>query len=727
MNPLTPLTARRTANLKRTARITLAVLAAAALGPGLAESQVRAEKAKPLQYDVSVTLKLVQVYVTGKGGRPVGDLSASEFDVSDNGKPVAVTHFEKHFLGAPDEAPAPAPAAAASPRMVRKFFLLFDFGFLDPRGVLRSKNAGLHFIDTQLRPGDEVGLLTYTTYRGLVLHEYFTPDHARLRRIVEGFGLRRLAGRAENLADFIYTEDLGRNPEPAPSGQAVNAAEDSFQRQARLQTGQQVDAGARQGYVDRARDFVESLQNFALVLRYIPGYKNVILFSGGIARQVLYGKRGGATLDAWMTPDQLATQMSAYDAAQADSGLRDDFSSMVREFRASNAPIYALDVSKIQKESDVTYGEGTGVTVREFDGSDSLRQIASESGGRFFATTVDYKKALEDIQDVTGAYYVLGYSVSEKWDGKFHKIKVKVKRPGCDVAAQGGYFSPKPFKEYTSFEKLLHVTDLALSDSPQLQVPAEMPVEAMALTAGGWTRLMAVGRASRDRMAGVIGKKAEAYLLLTDEKGDVVLIKKYRLDLPEKERQTYFPSFLVSAKPGRYTCRLVLRNMETGAGARGSAPLTVPAPADPAGAAVPAGAIALDPPLLLTPDPQSLDLAGPEADSPSAVFSYDAGTHAPAVGRVPAGTARPFAALRCASNAEPGGLAVTASLLRGDALAGTPVPLSILKEDRKGPVALRLVEIETGALEPGHYLLEFAVSEKSGSPPVRAAAEFDVF
>src|SRR5262249_55631679 len=42
------------------------------------------------------------------------------------------------------------------------------------------------------------------------------------------------------------------------------------------------------------------------------------------------------------------------------------------------------------------------------------------------------------------SYYVLAYyPISEKRDGKFHKIDVRVTRPGLTVLARRGYLSPK--------------------------------------------------------------------------------------------------------------------------------------------------------------------------------------------------------------------------------------------------------------------------------------------
>jgi VWFA-related protein len=700
------------------------VLMAGLLGGGMAvipylRSQVSAEAQKPLQYNVSVTLKLVQVYVSGKDGRPMGDLDASEFEVFDNGRSMPVTHFEKHLLGSPERASGEASREAAEPKLNRKFLLLFDFAFIEPRGILKARNAGLHFIDAELRPGDEVSVLTYTAMRGLVLHEYLVTDHQSIRRIVDGFGLRNVTGRAENLSDYVYSVDL-TDPEKARDEANMNPEERIYMMQARLQTGGagKVEEGTRQGYVERVHSFIETLRNLAVALRYIPGYKNVIIFSGGIARQVLFGRPGGIMPGGSATPEEFARQMRDFDAAQADSGLRDDFSKMVEEFKAANCPIYALDVSRSMQEADMTGSQVLDFNSRWLQGADSLKQLASGTGGRFFANTVDYKDSMAVIQNVTGSYYVLGYSVPETWDGKFHKIKVKVRRKGCDVVAQGGYFSPKPFKEYSSFEKLIHMTDLALGDVPELQVPEGFSVSAIPVTFGGRTRLLVYGKASRRALSDVMGKKAEAYLLLCEEGGAVSAIKSLRLTYPEPPRETYFPSFLVEAKPGRYTCRLVLRNMDTGRGARGAFQVTIPEK--------PASAPAFDPPLFLVKDRLAADLAGSEGSSPSGLFAYDAGAYAPLVGALPAGVEKLYAVLRSSSGEAGLSGELSASLKEAAGTASRDIPVTVVKKTESWSAHLILVELGTGVLKPGRYMLTVFVKGRTGEVVPVTTGEFVV-
>jgi hypothetical protein len=85
---------------------------------------------KPLQHEVSVALKLVQVYVTDKKGNPVLDLEKEDFALYDNGEQKILTEFEKHVLPlrsaeTPVEEPAGlAPIQASPPLLSRKFFKL---------------------------------------------------------------------------------------------------------------------------------------------------------------------------------------------------------------------------------------------------------------------------------------------------------------------------------------------------------------------------------------------------------------------------------------------------------------------------------------------------------------------------------------------------------------------------------------------------------------------------
>ncbi len=186
-------------------------------------AQETQQQTTQLKHEVKVTLKLVQVYVTDRKGNAVLDLTKDDFLVFDEGTKQTLTEFERHVLTLPserEEAPADVvetPAPPARELMSRKFFLFLDFAFNNAKGIDKTKEAALHFIDTQLQPTDEVGILSYSAARSLTLHEYLTSDHSAVRKIIKAFGIQEVVGRAEDFEAKYYNLLKGGNPIDASS------------------------------------------------------------------------------------------------------------------------------------------------------------------------------------------------------------------------------------------------------------------------------------------------------------------------------------------------------------------------------------------------------------------------------------------------------------------------------------------------------------------------------
>jgi hypothetical protein len=70
---------------------------------------------------------------------------------------------------------------------------------------------------------------------------------------------------------------------------------------------------------------------------------------------------------------------------------------------------------------------------------DTLRIMADETDGRAIVNSNDLDRGLRQIVRDTSAYYLLGYTSAVTTDGKFHKLNVRVKRPGLQVRARNGY------------------------------------------------------------------------------------------------------------------------------------------------------------------------------------------------------------------------------------------------------------------------------------------------
>jgi VWFA-related protein len=72
----------------------------------------------------------------------------------------------------------------------------------------------------------------------------------------------------------------------------------------------------------------------------------------------------------------------------------------------------------------------------------SLQDLAFNTDGLAVVNTNDLDRALRRVAADLSSYYLLGYYSTGKFDGKFHSISVRVKRPGVNVRARRGYVAP---------------------------------------------------------------------------------------------------------------------------------------------------------------------------------------------------------------------------------------------------------------------------------------------
>ena len=66
-----------------------------------------------------------------------------------------------------------------------------------------------------------------------------------------------------------------------------------------------------------------------------------------------------------------------------------------------------------------------------FGGDTMLRRLAADTGGRAIVNTNNPMEQLDGVMADASAYYLVGYTPTRRTnDGKFHEIKVRVKRRG---------------------------------------------------------------------------------------------------------------------------------------------------------------------------------------------------------------------------------------------------------------------------------------------------------
>ena len=635
------------------------------------------------QYQVTVILKLVQVYVTDNRGNPVTDLTKDEFILFDNGKLQTITDFERHIMTLPSQkieekaeeevkeekkGAEPSPTPMPLSRMNRKFLLLLDLFQTDASGITRSKTAALHFIDSQLQPTDEVGVMTYTLNQGLVLNEYLTADHQKVREAIQK--IKSVPGRMYDPFEDEETE-----------------AEREYKKTIALQ-------------------FTRDMAEFAKSLRYIPGFKNLILFSGGISRTMLYD--GNAEEDAFGIP-------------KTNPALRDAYDELSKELASSNTPVYAVNTIGTRQLLE------KGGNFDELS-DHSLKMLSDLSGGQYFSDVATYEAIAQKIQNVTGNYYVLGYYIDEKWDGKYHNIKVGVKRKGCDVHAQKGYFNPRPFAELSEFEKKFHLMDLALSESPYLQQPLAFPLIALPCARESESNLVLLSELPVETIKTELSGKTEMLTLIFNEENAVIDSSQGEVDFSAFSQNKIFHYSILSLSPGKYKCCVVIRNLKTGKGAVASSSVEMPESQE--------SGLRLYAPLLLIPEKEAHYLraqkdmkeeAAAAKVSLNKIYPFLTNKHTPVIGELEQGVPRLLAILRCSIfDIQDPEVDLTANLVDQATGEETPLSFTILSSMSQEGTDILLFEFSLPEMKPGEYTLEISAEELSTQSRSKVTHNFRV-
>ena len=156
--------------------------------------------------------------------------------------------------------------------------------------------------------------------------------------------------------------------------------------------------------------------------------------------------RAGVTLSAL---EALATQMG---------GLREGRKSIL--FFSQGPPLPPSSPNEQRYREAMEAANRGNVTIHVidprplgsvgFNGANTLRRIAADTGGRAIVNTNDPTDQLNGVMADASAYYLIGYSPTRRDnDGRFHEIKVRVKRRGVRVTARRGYWAPTE-KEITA-------------------------------------------------------------------------------------------------------------------------------------------------------------------------------------------------------------------------------------------------------------------------------------
>src|SRR5258707_3348484 len=249
-----------------------------------AAQQAQPPQADSWRFKIQSANVVVDVIVTDRKGNVVAGLSASDFQVFENGLPQKILSFEAPSSNIPGDAPADSPgvlvhSGALGLRSMRLITMVLDIADMRGASLKTSIDAALQFVDKAIGLEDYVAV--YAIGYDVRLVVPFSRDKQKvnegLRSLLRGSQEIRTARSHEStvaeingLSDQIQSLSSGTGP----ANRAL-AAMAQVER-ATLQTALGMQANMQTLILFRA------LRAIAQASGNLPGRKNVVLFSEGL-------------------------------------------------------------------------------------------------------------------------------------------------------------------------------------------------------------------------------------------------------------------------------------------------------------------------------------------------------------------------------------------------------------------------------------------------------------
>ena len=346
------------------------------------------QPARQTPFTSGINLIVVDVVVAGRNGQLVRGLRQEDFEVFEDGKPVAVVSFEAVDLPLapvgstipPADRSGTALRSNDQPEDGRVILLVlddyhvrFDAGF-----AVRTRAIARTLVE-RLGPSDQAAVIA-TSGRDSTQAE-FTGDKARLIQAIDTFF-----------------------PQSEQSASSL-AVEGSMQRALNGPVG----GGSGPIREIKARAAMEKLSNAARALAQIPRRrKAMLLVSEGL-------------------PVSVDDLISSPNASGTWSALRD----FIHTAQRSNVAVYPVDPCGLS-------GACSSAAQQ------NLRTLAETTGGFAVVNTNAPQDSVARIVAESGTYYLLGYaSPAAQNDGRRHRITVRTRVPDVDVRARDGYVSTR--------------------------------------------------------------------------------------------------------------------------------------------------------------------------------------------------------------------------------------------------------------------------------------------
>ena len=408
---------------------------------------------------VDVSVANIEVVVTDTDGQPVTGLTRDDFEVFEDKQPVELTNFfavENRTVSGSKGMPN---ASLGGPETRQLFLVIYvDNMNLKPISRNRAFESLRTFLRERLQEGDQVMIVN--AEERLEISQKFTSDLQQIEQTIASL-----------------EKDSGRS--------YVRSAEKNFIlrqiERARLPPRPQTDTGVTEfvaaqqiavdilfdirKYIDntyaQVQGTVDVLNRFTGSLAGMPGRKAILYLSDGVPSRV-----GESLIQAWQNKFEFWAGDSLRDVAPEFSSLETlprntmlSFQRLVDQASAQKVSFYPISnprgetsaINASASGSAAANGDGpfsTNVQVIDaFNRESPLLVMAEGTGGVAFTRSSNMADLLDHMVRDFSTFYSLGYTPLSPGDGEFHRVEVKVKRPGLKVRHVRGHREVDPAQQ----------------------------------------------------------------------------------------------------------------------------------------------------------------------------------------------------------------------------------------------------------------------------------------
>lgn len=393
-----------------------------------------------------IRTELVQtdVLVLDKQGRFVDNLTRDQFELKVDGKPQAISFFERVRTGTADEEAQLAAArglartstAKGSPvahpvDRGRTIFFFIDDVHLSADSLARARKVALRFINEEMSANDDVAIASASGQIGFL--QQLTNNKAVLRAAVARLGFKQYIqtrGEFPEISEYqAFT--IEEQNDQALFGYFVNELirDDPMLRPEIAQT---IIRGRVQRIVQQSNFYVtnalSSLETFMRSSSQIPGRKLFYFISDGFLLNV--------------RSSNVADRLRRITDAALRSG------SVIYTIDARGLALDPSQESTARSSFDLRGTIAHRAFAERTVPQEPLHRLAEDTGGRALLNTNALSTSVSQVLKETSAYYLLAWrpeTIEQARGNKFRQIEVIVRdRPELKVLVQRGFFDKPP-------------------------------------------------------------------------------------------------------------------------------------------------------------------------------------------------------------------------------------------------------------------------------------------